>query len=52
MKINLAMLKSVFPMRWKKQPLGYVGSDGNILKKTNGEDEVINQFWLVNCSMN
>ncbi|VDK79177.1 unnamed protein product [Litomosoides sigmodontis] len=39
------MLKSVFPMRWKKQQLEHVGSDGNnFLKKASGEDEVINQF--------
>ncbi|CAG9532523.1 unnamed protein product [Cercopithifilaria johnstoni] len=39
------MLKSVFPIRSKKRPLEHIGCDGNnFLKKTNGEDEVINQF--------
>lgn len=49
--INLAMLKSVFPRRSKKRSLEHISTDGsNFLKKMNGEDEVINQFWLVNCT--
>ncbi|KAM3726436.1 Folliculin-interacting protein [Dirofilaria immitis] len=44
-KINLPMLKSVFPRRSKKRPLEHVSSDGgNFLNEANGENGVINQF--------
>ncbi|VDO10174.1 unnamed protein product, partial [Brugia timori] len=43
------MLKSVFPRRSKKRPLEHVTNDsGNFLNKADGEDEVINKFWLAN----
>ncbi|EJD75443.1 hypothetical protein LOAG_17408 [Loa loa] len=39
------MLKSVFPRRSKKRPLKHVSDNtGNFLKKTDGDDEVINKF--------
>uniref|UniRef100_A0A8R1TUH5 UDENN FNIP1/2-type domain-containing protein n=1 Tax=Onchocerca volvulus TaxID=6282 RepID=A0A8R1TUH5_ONCVO len=44
-RINLPMLKSVFPRRSKKRPLEHVISDnGKCLKETNGENEMIKQF--------
>uniref|UniRef100_A0A915PVT7 Ubiquitin-like domain-containing protein n=1 Tax=Setaria digitata TaxID=48799 RepID=A0A915PVT7_9BILA len=43
--INLTMLKSVFPKRSKKRPLEYpINGGNNLLKRTDGEDEVIKQF--------
>lgn len=43
------MLKGIFPRRSNRQSLEHPNSnDGNFLKKSSGEGEVINKFWLVN----